>query len=1687
MDQVRSSYRLMKELTVNNEVYVELGNEVYNKSDPALRCIFPEPESYRDRVNEYLEKLHSPTEFPGINVKVGVVASSPSVKDKALTLDCHFTTWNSELGLPYSGTSSDQLNLQDGDALIYHIYPLSDAAEATGSGLPTISYLDPFFSLIFNTIDEMKENEFKSVPPGIKAWITEYNYSDKVSTYILGTWAHALYTVVQALRFLESPKVDKVVCHDLFNNGGRSSLFSSNVGFDVFSDCEKLKTLPTAQFKKTGQGYALTMLGKVFKGSINTTEIDFSGVSGYSFTNAPGRKQIYGWLMEKADGANNTIHEAIIVNMGNTDITIDANAIFDFDGNLSYEILSNNDPLVYVTSMKNGNETEYGAQKISDCDGTITNDKIDYTPLTLANASSITIPKYGLVRIQEHPFDSNAKPALFKGATSNVCKSEKFNLFAYGAPNFVWSTTSMNIQMYDDEGNQLANDGGDYRGSSIVVQISNTNGSTITVQGRDAADLNNVGSAPASVNIAGHALPPQFVITSGDLTACAKSLTPTSSGDYYLWSPASGIITGNVTDSYIEVQPFANTHYTLTEITDDGCWRENSKDVNYDVANQLSITSTDHPNFKLCGAEGLDLVANNGTQPFRWRDGIVDITTSTATYPDYDPSVSTTMFLTASTGCYAGAIQLIEVNPEFNNFQRNFSACVNDCIKLSIDTKKKNVEYKFDWENAEVTGVISTDPPPVTGWNKNMFCNASIDDEKNVAGFTPDIADVFTIRVDVWDSEDPDCISVAEFIVTATDPPTVTVSPAAPTFCEGGYGALTLSADQDCDFFWQNGSDLDQVNGDQIMVKSSQSSVTYTYVAINEGGCCLTQDVDVESVPCCDSNEGLTYQNPTPLTLLYNLVLKGYDADWNTGVIDFAASADNIAINGDFPIDRNVTFKNIPNLTFNDGGSAIVQSSVTLTLDNSEAEDCDGTLWSGFSATSSTAKIVTKTNASLRNSVNGLASTNDAKLEVDQTTFTDNYVDISIGATTVASTFFIRNSQFISTGNLLPPYNAQKKEAAVDLTGVSTLTIGGTDIGNTFTSGLNGIRATNSTINIYGNAFQNFGNGAPAIRSSGASGITAIGSTGINPGNDFINSTLAVYGTNGKFTVRGNTFTTVNTGVKIQNCTNKDIDITGNTISNTNTAIWTVNNSGSDIVVQGNTITLNTATGPTPVITGIQISESNQNTNMLANVNNNIINGGGINGISLSNTKNALLIDNEITITTVSSVTQNGILFSNSKDATLNCNQIYGSTYGGTNDKKRAFSFSQSTGNKIEANTTDKTLYAIEVLGVCDNMKVLSDIFYQHATAIQLGTTAAASMSNQVAANYDGVAGIENPGSEFYGDGTGYFDLDGLNSNANSDQTDFYHNSGFPHTPSFPVTSQLKGVLNNANPAYTSLACFQTEGKMSSKNFVLSHRKNNNGNQFKLTGDSIAELFHWSQDKCLFEQLEKDLSLLNSDSTLAEFHNEKLISNIGLFTNEEKLISSAIDTFGDVITLDKDIFSDALTLNDNLSPEFIFEENLQALYRIYILNLQEQLDNYSTDEKFTIEDIANQCPSEGGPAVYMARAMKEQYDSITYYDDECDDKQDRPGSESASKTENRLLLFPNPSADMVYASYDGQTDESTYIRISDAAQRILILQGISMFSDIIPLNTGGLPSGIYMCDLLQNSKLLARSKLIIIK
>ncbi len=111
--------------------------------------------------------------------------------------------------------------------------------------------------------------------------------------------------------------------------------------------------------------------------------------------------------------------------------------------------------------------------------------------------------------------------------------------------------------------------------------------------------------------------------------------------------------------------------------------------------------------------------------------------------------------------------------------------------------------------------------------------------------------------------------------------------------------------------------------------------------------------------------------------------------------------------------------------------------------------------------------------------------------------------------------------------------------------------------------------------------------------------------------------------------------------------------------------------------------------------------------------------------------------------------------------------------------------------------------------------------------------------------------------------------------------------------------------------------------------------------------------------------------------------------------------------------------------------------------------------------------------------------MKEQYSPITYYEDDCENKPQKPQEELSSNTVNELVLFPNPAMNIAYASYEGSTDQLTQIRISDVAERTLIHQGMN--SPIISLNTANLPSGVYMCDLLQDSKLLSRSKLIIVK
>ncbi|MEO5673861.1 MAG: hypothetical protein ABIQ74_04380, partial [Chitinophagales bacterium] len=432
LEQVRSAYRLMKKLTVADTVYVELGNEIYNKADPVTKCIFPEPEDYLTAANEYLLKLHDPNLIPGENevIKVGVVAAPTSVKDKSLILDCHFNTWNSELGLPYVGSGPGQLDLKKGDALIFHIYPESGVTADISTGLPaqTNANADLLFQTAIKTVDAMKNNEMKAVPPGIKAWISEFNLTDEQDKYVRGTWAHGLFVSLEALSFLELKAVDKISCHHLFGNTGRPSIYSGTDGFIWAEKCATLMGLTTGKEKLSAQGLTLSMVAEAIRGSKQAEQINFiEKYPSYIFSN--GSCKLYGWRFIKEDGGNNTYYEAVILNLGSEAQSLNPGILFSSPiNNIAYETIYQPDgkPWVYVT-----NQTGIGeAYEVVSC-GAASPKNLTISPYAVYTGTAIVLKPYSIVHIVRYNAPGNLTPVKILPSTAvSVCQGENINLFA---------------------------------------------------------------------------------------------------------------------------------------------------------------------------------------------------------------------------------------------------------------------------------------------------------------------------------------------------------------------------------------------------------------------------------------------------------------------------------------------------------------------------------------------------------------------------------------------------------------------------------------------------------------------------------------------------------------------------------------------------------------------------------------------------------------------------------------------------------------------------------------------------------------------------------------------------------------------------------------------------------------------------------------------------------------------------------------------------------------------------------------------------------------------------------------------------------------------------------------------------------------------------------------------------------
>jgi len=155
-------------------------------------------------------------------------------------------------------------------------------------------------------------------------------------------------------------------------------------------------------------------------------------------------------------------------------------------------------------------------------------------------------------------------------------------------------------------------------------------------------------------------------------------------------------------------------------------------------------------------------------------------------------------------------------------------------------------------------------------------------------------------------------------------------------------------------------------------------------------------------------------------------------------------------------------------------------------------------------------------------------------------------------------------------------------------------------------------------------------------------------------------------------------------------------------------------------------------------------------------------------------------------------------------------------------------------------------------------------------------------------------------------------------------------------------------------------------------------------------------------------------------------------------------------------------------LNQSTIPDVAPEENLQRMIEYFTKFEQEGIQSFIPSEITTLESIAHQCPFQGGPAVYIARALYKMInDSVEYNDDAVCLLDGIYRSGKADSNLNEFVLMPNPANESVQVAYINNEASIQSIKLIDIAGREIFNITLNDPFRSYNLSTKALTSGIY--------------------
>jgi len=246
----------------------------------------------------------------------------------------------------------------------------------------------------------------------------------------------------------------------------------------------------------------------------------------------------------------------------------------------------------------------------------------------------------------------------------------------------------------------------------------------------------------------------------------------------------------------------------------------------------------------------------------------------------------------------------------------------------------------------------------------------------------------------------------------------------------------------------------------------------------------------------------------------------------------------------------------------------------------------------------------------------------------------------------------------------------------------------------------------------------------------------------------------------------------------------------------------------------------------------------------------------------------------------------------------------------------------------------------------------------------------------------------------------------------------------------------------------------------------------------------------------LFHMMKHDSTIAQMSQVLQQFEDSMKTTSIGkLCMVTEEMVHLTPDS----PPADFQAVTDTLNI---IVPTCTMETNMKTVRTIYTHTIAKGIDTFNTQQYNNLQAIAYQCPFDGGPGVYEARAMLSLIDPFANFDSLCNiniiGNNARKGnfSEKENEIEYTIVkmpyygitsIYPNPVEDEIIIHYTLPDNTENVLMIINAIGEKIKEYKADNSPGVIVMNVAYLKQGLYIAKLTDNKSFVDIRRIIINK